>query len=240
MANAQTPGEKLRWARANRRMFSGVARRYDLANRVISLGRDDSWRAATAAFAAPGHCALALDLATGTGELGFHLLQRCDSVVGVDLTPTMVEQAHRKVLERDASKRFQLAIADGLLLPFADDTFDCATNAFALRNFADQTAALAEMRRVVRPGGRVVSLELTRAKSRPLAAAHRIYMEGIVPLLAAIASRGNLRAYWYLPTSVHRMPRAEELAQTMYNVGFRRVTYRLYNFRSIAIHIAEV
>ena len=240
MANAQTPGEKLRWAQANRRMFSGVARKYDLANRVISLGQDDNWRQATAEFAAPDHCALALDLATGTGELGFHLLQRSDTVVGVDLTPTMVEEAHRKIQERGASKRFQLAIADGLHLPFADDTFDCATNAFALRNFADQTAALMEMRRVVRPGGRVVSLELTRAKSRFLATAHRIYMEGIVPLLGAIASRGNIRAYWYLPTSVHRMPRAEELAQTMYKVGFRRVTYRLYNFQSIAIHIAEV
>ncbi len=221
-------------------MFAGIARRYDIANTLISLGRDDGWRRAAAQFAAPDRCGLALDLATGTGELGFHLAARCDRVVGVDLTSMMIDRARAKALARGVSERFQLAVADGLNLPFADDAFDCATNAFALRNFADMEAALAEMRRVVRPGGRVVSLELTRATPEPLRLAHRIYMEGIVPLIGAAASGGNLRAYWYLPTSVDRMLNAKELAATMRRVGFRRVWYRRYNLRSVAIHVAEV
>lgn len=221
-------------------MFSRIVPRYDLANRLISLGQDDAWRRDAAAFAAPRPCALALDLATGTGELGLRLLDRSRRVVGVDLTPEMVTEASAKVRTRGVDDRFALAVGDGLRLPFRNDTFDCATNGFALRNFADVRAALAEMRRVVKPGGRVVSLELTRARPRPLGVAHRLYMEGVVPLIGAVASRGNLRAYWYLPTSVHRMPSADALAETMRRVGFRRVWYRLYNLRSIAIHVAEV
>ncbi len=239
-ASLQTaPADRERWARQNRRMFAGIARRYDAANTLISLGRDDAWRRAAAELAAPDGCRLALDLATGTGELGFRLLERSERVVGVDLTPPMIDEASAKVHARDVADRFSLAVADGLNLPFPDATFDCVTNAFALRNFADLPAALAEMRRVVRPGGRVVSLELTKARPAPLRWAHRVYMEGLVPLLGALAARGHLRAYWYLPTSVHRMLSADDLAETMRQAGFRRVSYRLYNLRSIAIHVAE-
>lgn len=221
-------------------MFSRIVPRYDLANRLISLGQDDAWRRDAAVAAAPEPCTLALDLATGTGELGFRLLDRSDRVVGIDLTPEMVTQAHAKATSRGVDDRFALAVGDGLRLPFRDDTFDCATNGFALRNFADLRAALREMRRVVRPGGRVVSLELSRARPRPLEFAHRVYMGGVVPVIGAIASRGNLRAYWYLPNSVHRVPTAEDLAQTMRQVGFRDVWYRLYNMRSVAMHVAVV
>jgi demethylmenaquinone methyltransferase/2-methoxy-6-polyprenyl-1,4-benzoquinol methylase len=228
------------WARRNRRMFAGIARRYDLANKLISLGHDGHWRREAAAAAAPGRVGLALDVATGTGDVGFELLERADRVVGVDLTPAMLEKADDKARTRGAGDRFQLAVADGLRLPFADGTFDCATNAFALRNFADPALALSEMRRVVRPGGRVVSLELTRPRSSMLRLAHRAYMEGLVPLIGGAASGGHVRAYWYLPTSVHRMVPAEELAEVMRRVGFSRVTYRLYNMQSIAIHVAEV
>jgi demethylmenaquinone methyltransferase/2-methoxy-6-polyprenyl-1,4-benzoquinol methylase len=221
-------------------MFAGIARRYDIANRVMSFGRDRAWRRAAAALAAPQSCALALDLATGTGELGFHLLSRCDRVVGVDLTPSMIAEADAKVRSRGVEGRFALAVADALRLPFPDATFDCSTNAFALRNFADLRAALAEMRRVVKPGGRVVSLELTKPGPWPLRWAHRAYMEGVVPLVGGITSGGHIREYRYLPSSVHRMMNADELANAMREAGFSSVGYRLFNLRSIAIHVAQV
>ena len=234
-----TPAEQQQWARKNRRMFAGIAHRYDLANTIISLGRDDAWRKKAAAFASPEPSEAGLDIATGTGELGFHLLERCQRVVGIDLTPSMITEASAKVRERQNGDRFHLAIADGLNLPFPDATFDCVTNAFALRNFADLRSALAEMRRVTKPGGRVVSLELTRPRSWPLALGHRLYIDLVVPFLGTLASGGHLAAYRYLPSSVHRMLGAEEMAATMREAGFRRVWYRLYNLRSIAIHIAE-
>ncbi|HWO93600.1 MAG TPA: ubiquinone/menaquinone biosynthesis methyltransferase [Dehalococcoidia bacterium] len=238
--NATRSLDHLGWTRDNQSMFARVSPRYDITNALISLGQDDAWRREAARLAAPRPCRLAIDLATGTGDLGLCLLERCQGVVGVDLTPQMLLEAQRKVEARDVSERFRLVVADALRLPFADDVFDCATNAFALRNFANPLAALAEMRRVVRPGGRVVSLELTQARPHILEAVHRLYRESVVPLIGAATSPGNLRAYWYLPTSVHRMPTADDLAERMRGLGFRRVWYKLLNFRSIAIHVAEV
>ena len=224
-------------AESNRRMFSRIAHRYDLLNRVMTLGRDGAWRQATAALAAPKGCRLALDMATGTGELAFALASRAEQVVAVDISPQMLAIARAKARGRPRASRIQFLLADGLRLPFATDTFECIATGFALRNVVDLGVALAEMHRVVRPGGRVVCLELTRSPSRPLAALHALCLAGLIPALGRWLA-GDAGAYRFLSTSLSRFPDAQQLAKAMRDRGFRRVGYRLDRLWPIALHVA--
>jgi demethylmenaquinone methyltransferase/2-methoxy-6-polyprenyl-1,4-benzoquinol methylase len=224
-------------AENNRRMFSRIAHRYDLLNRVMTFGRDGAWRQAAAALAAPKGCRLALDMATGTGELAFVLAGRAEQVVAVDISPQMLAVARAKARARTGAGRIQFLLADGLGLPFAADTFDCIATAFALRNVADLGVALAEMRRVVRPGGRVVCLELTHSPSRLLAALHALCLAGVIPPLGQWLA-GDAGAYRFLSTSLRQFPDARQLAKAMRSRGFRRVGYRLDGLWPIALHVA--
>jgi len=224
-------------AENNRQMFSRIAHRYDLLNRVMTFGRDAAWRQAAAALAAPKGCRLALDMATGTGELAFLLAGRAEQVVAVDICPQMLSIARAKARGRPRAGRFQFLLADGLRLPFAANTFDCVATAFALRNVADLELALAEMHRVVRPGGRVVCLELTRSPFRPLAALHALYLARLIPALGHWLA-GQAGAYRFLSISLSQFPDARQLAEAMRNRGFRRVGHRLYRLWPIALHVA--
>jgi demethylmenaquinone methyltransferase / 2-methoxy-6-polyprenyl-1,4-benzoquinol methylase len=223
-------------AETNRRMFSRIAHRYDLLNRVMTFDRDGAWRQAAAALAAPQGCRLALDMATGTGELAFVLASRAEQVVAVDICPQMLTIARAKARTRPKAGRIQFLLADGLRLPFAADTFDCIATAFALRNVVDLGVALAEMQRVVRPGGRVVCLELTRSPSRLLAALHALCLAGPIPALGHWLA-GDAGAYRFLSTSLSQFPDAQQLAKAMRNRGFRRVGYHLYRVWPIALHV---
>ena len=223
-------------AENNRRMFSRIAHRYDLLNRVMTLGRDGTWRQAAAALAAPKGCRLALDMATGTGELAFALASRAEQVVAVDISPQMLTIAHAKARARPRAGRIQFLLADGLRLPFAADTFDCIATGFALRNVVDLGLALAEMHRVVRPGGRVVCLELTRSPSRLLANLHALCLAALIPALGRWLA-GEASAYRFLSTSLRQFPDARQLARAMRDRGFRRVGYRLDRLWPIALHV---
>ncbi len=224
-------------AENNRQMFSRIAHRYDLLNRVMTFGRDAAWRQAAAALAAPKGCRLALDMATGTGELAFLLASRAEQVVAVDICPQMLSIARAKTKSQPRAGRIQFFLADGSRLPFTANTFDCITTAFALRNVADLGLALAEMHRVVRPGGRVVCLELTRSPFRPLAALHAWYLAGLIPALGHWLA-GQAEAYRFLSISLNQFPDARQLAEAMRNRGFRRVGYRLYRLWPTALHVA--
>lgn len=221
----------------NRQMFSRIARRYDLLNRVMTFGRDRAWRQAAAALAAPKGCRLALDMATGTGELAFLLAARAEQVVAVDICPQMLSIARAKARGRLRAGRIQFLLADASRLPFPADSFDCVATAFALRNVADLRLALAEMHRVVRPGGRAVCLELTRSPLRPLAALHALYLAGLIPALGHLLA-GQGEAYRFLSTSLRQFPDARRLAEAMRSRGFRRVGHRLYRLWPIALHVA--
>jgi demethylmenaquinone methyltransferase/2-methoxy-6-polyprenyl-1,4-benzoquinol methylase len=224
-------------AENNRRMFSRIVHRYDLLNRVMTFGRDAAWRQAAVALAAPKGCRLALDMATGTGELAFLLASRAEQVVAVDICPQMLSTARAKARGRPRAGHIQFLLADGLRLPFSAETFDCVATAFALRNVADLGLALAEMHRVVRPGGRVVCLELTRSPFRPLAALHALYLAGLIPALGHWLA-GQAEAYRFLSISLSQFPDARQLAEAMRNSGFRRVGHRLYRLWPIALHVA--
>jgi demethylmenaquinone methyltransferase/2-methoxy-6-polyprenyl-1,4-benzoquinol methylase len=215
-----------------RQMFGDIADRYDLMNRVMTLWQDQRWRRQAVEVAGIGSGAAALDVATGTGDLAFELVRAAGpagTVVGLDFAEPMLAHARRKAAALQLPVAFERG--DALSLPYEDDRFDAVTCGFGLRNFEDRQLGLREMTRVVRPGGRVVILELT-PPANPLA---KRYMDDVVPRLGQFLA-GQREAYTYLPQSAHSFPSAMTLGRMMQDAGLRQVTYRLLNFGTIALH----
>ncbi|MEA2388322.1 MAG: demethylmenaquinone methyltransferase / 2-methoxy-6-polyprenyl,4-benzoquinol methylase [Thermoleophilaceae bacterium] len=218
-----------------RAMFDRIARVYDLMNSVMTVGLHHRWRERAADLAALRPGDRALDVATGTGDLAIALKRRVGTggeVIGSDFAENMLELAREKA----GDVRFEQANA--LDLPYADGEFDAATVGFGARNFSDLPRGLAEMTRVVRPGGRVVVLELTTPERPPLSWFFRVWFDRLVPLLGRVA--GDSDAYTYLPSSVRRFPNARGLAAAMTAVGLVRVRWVLTAGGIIAIHSGEV
>jgi len=218
-----------------RAMFDRITPAYDRMNRLMSLGMDGSWRslAVRASGVAPGDAAL--DVCCGTGDLAIELLDAVSTrgrVVGLDFSPAMLEAARRK------SSQVEWVRGDALALPFAAGEFAAATIGFGMRNLSDPLRGFAELGRVVRPGGRVVCLELTPppAWAAPFA---RLWTDRAVPLLGRLIAR-ETDAYRYLPASVHRFPPAEELAAVMGRAGLRRVRFRRLSGGAVAVHVGTV
>lgn len=207
-------------------MFSTIAGSYDRLNRLFSLRQDTAWRrfAISKCDIEPG--GLVLDAATGTGEMA-RLLMRQHSgctVVGVDFCPAMLARARTKLTTATNDRRTHLIQADVLRLPFPDDTFDCATIGYALRNVVSIADAFREMARVVKPGGRVVSLELTQPSSWLVRTLHHLYMWRFMQLVGTLAS-GNREAYRYLPRSIAELIPPQEIKRLMEQAGLRQVEF---------------
>jgi len=220
-------------------MFSRIAARYDLMNSLMTLGMHHGWRRQLARLTIPAPEGPLLDLATGTGDLALALraVHPHRVLVGADFAPGMLREARRKLAdEDDPVRRVHLVAADALALPFEDRTFAAVTSAFLLRNLADLVGGLGEMKRVTRPGGRVVALEITRARLPGFAPLFRLYFHQVVPRLGRLVS-GDPEAYRYLPQSVDRFLAPEELRDAMQEAGLRGVTYRSTGLGTIAIHV---
>jgi len=233
-----------------RAMFDRIAGVYDRMNAVMTVGLHHQWRRRAADLAAlrPGDAAL--DVATGTGDLAFELARRVapgGSVIGADFSEGMLELARAKVGTSvggtsattgapPVSPRFETANA--LSLPYGDDSFAAATVGFGARNFSDLERGLAEMTRVVAPGGRVVVLEITTPTRFPLSTFLEAWFDHIVPTLGRLA--GDPDAYAYLPNSVRRFPAPNALAALMSDVGLAPVRYVLTAGGIIALHVGEV
>jgi demethylmenaquinone methyltransferase/2-methoxy-6-polyprenyl-1,4-benzoquinol methylase len=218
-----------------RAMFDRIAGLYDLMNSVMTAGLHHRWRrrAADLAQLAPGGSAL--DVATGTGDLAIELRRRvgpAGEVIGSDFSEQMLQRARAKAPD----VRFEFG--DALALDYADGRFDAATVGFGARNFADLERGIAEMARVVRPGGRVVILELTTPTRPPLSTFFRIWFDHLVPALGRLA--GDPDAYSYLPRSVKRFPGPQDLAATMERCGLTSIRWLLTAGGIIAIHVGEV
>ncbi len=215
------------------RMFTDIAPRYDLMNRLMTLGRDQVWRRTVVRLCRLPRGGSLLDVATGTGDIGYEALKQDPglSVVGVDLTPEMMRRGRGKV----AGASFPFAVADALALPFRDDAFDAATSGFMMRNVVDIRQAFAEQVRVVRPGGRVVCLEITLPRGRVFGSLFRFYFFRIVPLVGGLIS-GQRSAYTYLPHSAVNFPRPPQLAQIMASAGLRDIHYRTAMLGTVAVH----
>jgi demethylmenaquinone methyltransferase / 2-methoxy-6-polyprenyl-1,4-benzoquinol methylase len=220
-----------------RDMFATIVPRYDLVNTLMTLGLDRRWRRITVAMAEPAG-ALALDIATGTGELAFELVRaRSRAVVGVDFCYEMVAAAAKKRTAADLGTRVVFATGDAMALPFPDGTFDCIVNGFMLRNVADLTATFGELYRVLKPGGRLVCLDLTRPRG-PLRRFFDLYIATFVPLLGVVVGR-KFGAYRYLFQSLTIHPDADTLARMMRDAGFAEAGYRLTGFGTVAIHLGR-
>jgi demethylmenaquinone methyltransferase / 2-methoxy-6-polyprenyl-1,4-benzoquinol methylase len=216
-------------------MFDRIASVYDLMNSVMTAGLHHRWRARAADLAGVGAGDQALDVATGTGDLAVELARRVGDegeVVGSDFSERMLELARQKA----PGLRFEGANA--LDLPYDDDSFDAATVGFGARNFSDLPRGLREMARVVRPGGRVVILEITTPERPPLSWFFRLWFDRLVPLLGRFA--GDPDAYTYLPSSVRRFPNARGLGAAMAAVGLVDVRWVLTAGGIIAIHAGTV
>jgi demethylmenaquinone methyltransferase/2-methoxy-6-polyprenyl-1,4-benzoquinol methylase len=221
-----------------RAMFDRIAPRYDLLNRVMTAGLDGRWRETAAAAADVAAGGSALDVCTGTGDLALALARRVTPsgrVVGLDFAERMLARARAKAAA--AATPVEFVRGDALALPFADDAFDAATVAFGIRNVADLDAGIAEMARVVRPGGRVVILEITTpGHLRPF---YDLWFDRLVPQLGRLLGRDGA-AYTYLPASVKRFPEARPLAARMAAAGLHDVRWQLFAGGIVALHYGRV
>ena len=230
----------LRSGPAVRQMFGRIVRRYDTMNRLMTGGRDVAWRRLAVARALADRdpaAASVLDVATGTGDLALAVAAGgAATVVGIDFAAPMIRAAAAKGRDGGRSTRVAWIVGDALALPFPDRTFDACTVAFGLRNMADYGAALREMTRVLRPGGRLVCLELTPYRRPVLGRLFGWYFRRVVPLVGGILS-GDRDAYRYLPSSVAAFPTADALAALMRDAGLHEVSYRLLGGGTVAIHV---
>ncbi len=231
------PGEGPGKARFVSEMFSRIAGRYDLMNGLMTFGMHHAWRRAAARETIPSPEGPGLDLATGTGDLALALaeIHRHRVIVGADFAHGMLKIAEEKRQGEEAGGRIRLIEADALALPFESRTFAFVTSAFLLRNLADLRQGLAEMRRVSRPGARVVALEITQADLPGWAPLFRAYFHHVVPRLGALVG-GDREAYTYLPQSVDRFLTPPGLCALMEAVGLRGVKYRRLGFGTVTIH----
>ena len=212
-------------------MFDHVAPRYDLMNDLMSMGQDRAWRSATVAAVAPRPGERILDLAAGTGTSSLPFAKAGATVVPADLSFGMLAAGRGKHPE------LPFVNADALSLPFADNAFDAVTISFGLRNIAETTAALAELRRVTRPGGRVVVCEFSTPVWQPFRPTYRWYLQNVLPRLAALAS-SNLVAYDYLAESILAWPPQPVLADLMHQAGWRTVSWKNLSGGIVALHRA--
>ncbi len=217
-------------------MFSRIAGRYDLMNGIMTFGMHRSWRRVAARESIPIPEGPALDLATGTGDLALELRQIHPhrEIVGADFSQGMLRVAAEKIRHAEV-RRIHLVAADALALPFEDRMFACVTSAFLLRNLADLRLGLSEMRRVTRPGGRVVALEITQATLPGFAPIFRAYFHRVVPTIGRLVA-GDREAYTYLPQSVDRFLSPDDLSAMMQAVGLRGVRYRRVGMGTVTIH----
>ncbi|MEA2620057.1 MAG: demethylmenaquinone methyltransferase / 2-methoxy-6-polyprenyl,4-benzoquinol methylase [Chloroflexota bacterium] len=225
-----------------RAMFDRIAGLYDRLNTVMTAGLHHQWRRRAGELAALRPGDRALDVATGTGDLAFELARRVapgGRVIGADFSEGMLEIARAKATRfGDVAAPTSFQWANALALPFGDNEFDAVTVGFGVRNFSDLEQGLSEMVRVVRPGGRVVVLEITTPQRPPLSTFFSLWFDRVVPMLGRLA--GDPDAYSYLPNSVKRFPAPDKLAELMWRTGLREIHYVLTAGGIIALHAGTV
>jgi len=220
------------------RMFAEVADGYDRANRVLSLGVDQRWRRRAVAVAALRAGESVLDVCSGTGDLALLMARHGARVVGADFCAPMLRHARRKAAGAEAPPRF--LAGDALALPFANAAFDLCTVAFGIRNVEDPVAALREMARVTKPGGRVVVLEFCRPRVPLFAHAYLFYFRRVLPTLGRWISGASNGAYRYLPDSVMTFPERAAFLELMARAGLRAPRQAILSGGIAALYRGEV
>jgi ubiquinone/menaquinone biosynthesis methyltransferase len=228
-----TPEGKRRYVRA---LFAAIADRYDLITVVLSYGQDRSWKRRLVDMANPDRGSRALDLATGTGDIAFAVQARGAHAVGLDVTRRMIELARMKSADRPPGPAF--LVGDMVTLPFSAASFDLVTTGYGLRNVPDLTAAIDEIFRVLKPGGRALSLDFNRPSNAAIRSLYLAYLAGVGGALGWLLHR-DPDTYRYIPASIRKYPGAEAVAKLMEARGFARVTHHRVLGGLMAIHHAH-
>jgi demethylmenaquinone methyltransferase/2-methoxy-6-polyprenyl-1,4-benzoquinol methylase len=224
----RTPDGKRVYVRG---LFARIADRYDFITVALSYGQDRRWKARLVEHAADLSGARALDLATGTGDVAFALAARGARVVGLDITPRMIELARAK------SNDVRFILGDMSALPFADEAFDLVTTGYGLRNVPDLTLAIAEIHRVLKPGGQLLSLDFNRPANVVVRTAYLTYLTAVGAALGWLLHR-DPDTYRYIPASIRQYPGAEAVVRMLRDVGFSRAGYSRVLGGLMAIHHA--
>ncbi len=221
-----------------REMFNGIAADYDNLNHVLSLNVDKAWRRKALKEISPHHSVL--DLACGTGDFAIEIAKAFPKahVTGVDLSEGMLKVMKEKVTKQGLGARVSIETGDGENLRFPDSSFDRVTNAFGIRNFEDKDKGLREALRVLKPGGRLVILELSRPENKLIRWFYDLYFLNILPKIGGKVS-GNKGAYCYLPASVKSFPGREEFSAMMRQAGFEDVTHKAFTFGICRMYTGE-
>lgn len=237
------------WAKEKfvRRLFGAIAPNYDLMNLVMSAGCIRLWHRAFRRHTGLGPGDSAVDVCTGTGDLAMILAGQvgpAGHVTGIDLTPEMLDLARAKLARRGLEEVVSLEQGNALALPYPDGSFSAATMGFALRNVTDIPAAIREMARVVRPGGRVLSLELSKPRAALVRVPYFLYFYRVVPVLGRLVDRkagqvGSIRPYTYLPASLVKFPDQQTVARIFREAGLVNVRYYGLTGGVVTLHVGE-
>ena len=211
------------------RVFDQIAPHYDFMNRLLSVGIDISWRRRALRSLAAMTPDRILDVATGTGDLAISLARKFPhaKITAVDLSQKMLEAAQRKTAKRKISQRIEFLQADALAMPFPDATFQLATIAFGLRNFENIDAGCREMRRVLKSGGTLLVVELSRPQARILRGGYNFYLSKVIPLLGRVFT-GCRNEYAYLPASIKEVPQGDAMLAILSEAGFSDCNVKRY------------
>ena len=226
---------------AVQKMFTAIARYYDLNNSLLSLGLHHRWKKITAASVPVMEGGRALDLGAGTGDLALLLNPRLGptgQVAALDLNMAMLRQGIKKIATRGLSARITCLQGNAEHLNFRQDSFDAVTAGFCIRNVGNISQAFSEIRRVLKPGGRFVCLEFSQPVSRWLRRVYDWYSFHLLPTIGTLVARDGTDVYQYLPASIRAFPNQEGLVALLHKAGFQHVEYRNLTGGIVAIHIA--
>ena len=223
-----------------REMFDNIAPNYDFMNRAMTFGLDRGWRKKAIGEIARTEARHILDIACGTGDMAILMAQTIPTaeVVGIDLSPEMLKEGRKKVISHGLAGRITLVEGDSLSMPFDDASFDAVTVAFGVRNFENLEKGYAEMLRVLRPGGKLIVLELATPQGFLTGLGYKFYTRCLIPAVGKIVS-GDSRAYSYLPESIAAVPQRDKMLELMREAGFDETSFRELTFGTCLIYIAE-
>lgn len=218
-------------------MFNNISKTYDFLNHFLSLGIDIIWRKKAINELKNDKPKQILDVATGTGDFAFEALKilKPEKITGVDISRGMLDIADQKIINRRLSDKFEVALGDSENLPFANDTFDAVTVAYGVRNFENLEAGIADIFRVLKPGGKLVVLEFSKPRVFPVKQLYNFYFKYITPGIGKLFSK-DARAYSYLPESVAAFPDGRNFTAVMDKVGFKHTKNRALTFGISSIY----
>jgi demethylmenaquinone methyltransferase/2-methoxy-6-polyprenyl-1,4-benzoquinol methylase len=221
-------------------MFNNISPKYDLLNRLLSIGIDILWRRAALSFLKKDKPQKILDIATGTADFALEALKQLQpkQIIGVDISAGMLEKGKEKIKQRQLDDKIQLQLGDSERLLFEDNTFDAVIVAFGVRNFENLERGLADMLRVLKPKGKVVILEFSKPKKAPIKQLYNFYFKNILPSIGKMVSK-DARAYTYLPESVQAFPEGKDFTNILEKVGFKSVSCKTLSFGISSVYVGE-